>query len=189
MRRLPSLLPSVLAAVLLTGCAWPLLAVGVGIQGAVSAGSDVVSGLKWWEDRKFQAEANKALQAQAEEIKKLREEIWRLNRAYFIEDRTDVSEDVRDSLKQELITLEKEFPDLITKDSPTQRVGAPLDGTGSTVTNKYAIFSDAGLNRFDGNGTHVFELPADATGNVTVATGRVPILVGGALKYLRYFDD
>lgn len=59
---------------------------------------------------------------------KLREEIWRLNRAYFIENRTDVSEDVRDALKQELIKLEKEFPELITPDSPTQRVGAPLDG-------------------------------------------------------------
>lgn len=60
--------------------------------------------------------------------KKLREEIKRLNRAYFIENRTDVSEDVRDALKQELIHLEKEFPDIITADSPTQRVGAPLDG-------------------------------------------------------------
>ena len=60
--------------------------------------------------------------------KKLREEIWRLNRAYFIEDRTDVSEDVRDALKQELIAIEKEFPELVTPDSPTQRVGAPLDG-------------------------------------------------------------
>ncbi|MBI5155995.1 NAD-dependent DNA ligase LigA [Candidatus Peregrinibacteria bacterium] len=61
-------------------------------------------------------------------IGKLREEIWRLNRAYFIEDKSDVSEDVRDALKQELIKLEKEFPELITPDSPTQRVGAPLDG-------------------------------------------------------------
>lgn len=61
-------------------------------------------------------------------ILKLRAEIWRLNKAYFIENRTDVSEDVRDSLKQELIALEKEFPDLVTPDSPTQRVGAPLDG-------------------------------------------------------------
>jgi len=61
-------------------------------------------------------------------ITKLRSEIWRLNRAYFLEDTTDVSEDVRDSLKQELIALEKEFPDLITADSPTQRVGIPLDG-------------------------------------------------------------
>src|SRR3990167_3484601 len=61
-------------------------------------------------------------------VRKLREEIWRLNRAYFIENRTDVSEDARDSLKQELIALENEFTDLITPDSPTQRVGAPLDG-------------------------------------------------------------
>jgi NAD-dependent DNA ligase len=43
-------------------------------------------------------------------IAKLREEIWRLNKAYFIQDRSDVSEDVRDALKQELIALEKEHP-------------------------------------------------------------------------------
>lgn len=61
-------------------------------------------------------------------IEKLREEILKLNRAYFIENRTDVSEDVRDALKQELIALETEFPEFITKDSPTQRVGSALDG-------------------------------------------------------------
>jgi len=59
---------------------------------------------------------------------KLKEEIWRLNKTYFIDDRSDVSEDVRDALKKELIDLESQFPDLITSDSPTQRVGAPLDG-------------------------------------------------------------
>src|SRR3990167_5842386 len=67
-------------------------------------------------------------QQASQRIEKLRKEIWRLNRAYFIENRTDVSEDVRDSLKKELIALEKEFPNLVTADSPTQRVGAPLDG-------------------------------------------------------------
>ncbi|MFA6523114.1 MAG: NAD-dependent DNA ligase LigA [Candidatus Peribacteraceae bacterium] len=61
-------------------------------------------------------------------IQKLRDEIRRVNRAYFISDKPLVSEDVRDALKQELIALEKEFPDLVTPDSPTQRVGAPLDG-------------------------------------------------------------
>jgi DNA ligase (NAD+) len=61
-------------------------------------------------------------------LAKLRDEIKRLNVAYFIDNRTDVSEDVRDALKQELIALEKEHPDLVTPDSPTQRVGAPLDG-------------------------------------------------------------
>jgi DNA ligase (NAD+) len=59
---------------------------------------------------------------------KLRDEIWRLNKAYFIDNKEEASEDVRDALKQELIALEKEFPDVITADSPTQRVGAPLDG-------------------------------------------------------------
>ncbi len=61
-------------------------------------------------------------------IKKLRDEIWRLNQAYFNEDKSEVSEDVRDALKQELIALETEFPDLVTPESPTQRVGAPLSG-------------------------------------------------------------
>lgn len=59
---------------------------------------------------------------------KLRAEIRRLNTAYFIEDREEASEDVRDALKQELIAIEQEYPELITEDSPTQRVGAPLDG-------------------------------------------------------------
>lgn len=63
-----------------------------------------------------------------ERITKLKTEIRRLNRAYFIEDKSDISEDVRDALKQELMALEKQFPDLVTPDSPTQRVGAPLDG-------------------------------------------------------------
>lgn len=66
--------------------------------------------------------------AAQDRIEQLKAEIWRLNKAYFIENRTDVSEDVRDALKQELIALEAEFPELITPDSPTQRVGAPLDG-------------------------------------------------------------
>lgn len=66
--------------------------------------------------------------AAAARIEKLKEEIWRLNRAYFIENKPRASEDVRDALKQELIALEKEHPDLMTPDSPTQRVGAPLDG-------------------------------------------------------------
>ncbi|MBT4119986.1 MAG: NAD-dependent DNA ligase LigA [Candidatus Peribacter sp.] len=59
---------------------------------------------------------------------KLRDEIWRLNKAYFIDDKEEASEDVRDALKQELIALEAAHPEIITPDSPTQRVGAPLDG-------------------------------------------------------------
>ena len=68
--------------------------------------------------------------------KKLRDEIWRLNKAYFIDDTEEASEDVRDALKQELIALEKEHPEIITADSPTQRVGAPLDGRLPKITHR-----------------------------------------------------
>jgi DNA ligase (NAD+) len=63
----------------------------------------------------------------AERINQLKAELLRLNRAYFTENKSLVPEEVRDSLKRELIALETQFPDLITADSPTQRVGAPLD--------------------------------------------------------------
>ncbi len=60
-------------------------------------------------------------------INQLKAEILRLNRAYFTENKTLVPESVRDSLKAELIALETAYPDLVTSDSPTQRVGAALN--------------------------------------------------------------
>ncbi len=60
-------------------------------------------------------------------IAQLKKEIKRLNSAYFTENKSLVPETVRDSLKRELIELETTYPELITPDSPTQRVGAPLD--------------------------------------------------------------
>jgi len=61
-------------------------------------------------------------------IEKLKEKINKLNYKYFVLNETEVSESVRDSLKKELIELEQEYPDLITPDSPTQRVGSVLSG-------------------------------------------------------------
>jgi DNA ligase (NAD+) len=61
-------------------------------------------------------------------IEKLREEIRKLNYEYFVLDRSKVSEAVRDSLKRELINLENRFPELVSPDSPTQRVGSVLSG-------------------------------------------------------------
>ncbi len=76
--------------------------------------------------------------AASERIASLKAEIWRLNRAYFVDNTTLVPEAVRDSLKKELIELETKFPQLITPDSPTQRVGAPLDGRLPKVRHLYA---------------------------------------------------
>lgn len=64
----------------------------------------------------------------AERIVKLRELINNYRYHYHVLDESIMSEAAADSLKHELSELEKAFPDLITPDSPTQRVaGKPLD--------------------------------------------------------------
>lgn len=74
-------------------------------------------------------------------IAKLREEIRRANYAYFVLDQSVVPESVRDALKKELIHLETQFPDLITPDSPTQRVGSVLSERFAKVAHKSAKWS------------------------------------------------
>ncbi|MDO8512719.1 MAG: NAD-dependent DNA ligase LigA [bacterium] len=56
-------------------------------------------------------------------IIKLREEIEYHRHLYHVLDKQEISDSALDSLKHELYGLEQQFPDLITKDSPTQRVG------------------------------------------------------------------
>ncbi len=63
-----------------------------------------------------------------ERILKLREIINDYRYHYHVLDESIMSEAAADSLKHELAKLEEEYPELITPDSPTQRVaGKPLD--------------------------------------------------------------
>ncbi len=63
-----------------------------------------------------------------ERVEKLRKVIDEYRYAYHVLDREDISPEALDSLKHELATLEEEYPELITPDSPTQRVaGKPLE--------------------------------------------------------------
>ncbi len=63
-----------------------------------------------------------------ERILKLRKLIDRYRYEYHVLDTQEVSDAVNDSLKHELFTLEQEYPEFISDDSPTQRVGGkPLD--------------------------------------------------------------
>ena len=57
------------------------------------------------------------------EIKKLRETIHHYRYAYHVLDRSLISDGALDSLKHNLWILEQKYPDLITSDSPTQRIG------------------------------------------------------------------
>jgi DNA ligase (NAD+) len=69
-------------------------------------------------------------------IEALKKEILQRNYEYFVLDESHVSEAVRDALKRELVALEAEFPDLVTPDSPTQRVGSVLSGKFPKVMHK-----------------------------------------------------
>ena len=65
-------------------------------------------------------------EAQAKKkIEKLREEINFHNHRYYVLDNPAISDAEYDQLMRELEALEKQFPHLITPNSPTQRVGAP----------------------------------------------------------------
>src|SRR3989344_1223444 len=64
-----------------------------------------------------------------ERIDKLKKTINHHRYLYHVLDRQEMSDEALDSLKKELFDLEQKFPDLITSDSPTQRVaGEPLEG-------------------------------------------------------------
>lgn len=63
-----------------------------------------------------------------ERIEKLKKEINYHRYLYHVLDRPDISDSAFDALKNELEGLELKFPEFITPDSPTQKVGGePLD--------------------------------------------------------------
>ena len=59
----------------------------------------------------------------AKRMEQLREEIRRHDRLYYEEAASVISDREYDRLYKELVDLETQFPDLVTPDSPTQRVG------------------------------------------------------------------
>jgi DNA ligase (NAD+) len=78
-------------------------------------------------------------------IEKLKEAINHHRHLYHVLDRQEISDEALDSLKKELFNLEQEYPDLVTKDSPTQRVGGePLKAFKKVVHKKRMLsFNDA----------------------------------------------
>ena len=74
-------------------------------------------------------------------ILKLRELINDYRYHYHVLDESIMSEAAADSLKHELSTLEAEFPELITPDSPTQRVAGRALDKFSKVTHEKRMIS------------------------------------------------
>jgi len=71
----------------------------------------------------------------------LRDEIERHSRLYYVLDQPEISDAEFDSLLRELGELEERFPELRTPDSPTQRVGAPVQSALAAVTHAVPMLS------------------------------------------------
>ncbi|PKL75276.1 MAG: DNA ligase, partial [Candidatus Melainabacteria bacterium HGW-Melainabacteria-1] len=105
----------------------------------------------------------------AQELEAMRAEIWRHNHAYYVLDQPSISDHDYDRLYRQLLDLETRHPELITPDSPTQRVGARLSGRLPVVTHDYPLYSlDNAFNReelvaFDARVRKLLELPEDET--------------------------
>lgn len=74
-------------------------------------------------------------------IEKLKKEIDFHRYNYHVLDQETISEAALDSLKLELYRLENEFPDLITPDSPTQRVAGEVNDKFSKVIHRHPMIS------------------------------------------------
>lgn len=63
------------------------------------------------------------------------------NHLYYQKSKTEISDLEFDQLLKELIEIEKEFPQLQSPDSPTQRVGGTITKEFSTVVHRYPMLS------------------------------------------------
>ncbi len=68
----------------------------------------------------------KTLMESQKRVAILRDEIAAHNHAYYVMDKPSISDKAYDALYQELVAIEKAYPELIVSDSPTQRVGGTV---------------------------------------------------------------
>ncbi len=88
-------------------------------------------------------------------LESLREQIRYHGRKYYTEDDPEISDFEYDQLYHQLETLESQFPELVTPDSPTQKVGGAVYNTFAPVTHQVPLeslhdsFSEEEMRDFD----------------------------------------
>ena len=81
-------------------------------------------------------------------VKKLREELRYHSYLYYVLDKPEISDFEFDKMYRELVDFESKYPELITQDSPTQRVGGKATGDFKKVEFKKHMLSLS--NAFNG---------------------------------------
>src|SRR4051812_20680278 len=88
-------------------------------------------------------------------VAKLREAIDHYRYQYHVLNTLEISEEALDALKKELVDIETQFPELVTPDSPTQRVAGGIAEGFKKITHKVAqwsfndAFSETDIREFD----------------------------------------
>ena len=76
-----------------------------------------------------------------QKIEELRKKLHRWNHAYYVLDNPEVDDAVYDAVMRELIELEKKYPELVTPDSPSLRIGTEPVSIFKKVTHKTPLYS------------------------------------------------
>ncbi len=71
----------------------------------------------------------------------LRRAIWEHRKRYYVDAEPVISDSEYDALERELLRIEDAWPDLVTSDSPTRRVGAEVSGDLPTVRHAFPMLS------------------------------------------------
>ncbi len=121
---------------------------------SLAAGAGAISGFFWLRGAFFTQHCSSSSDKQcdtiardmtkaeaAKRVEKLRESIDQYRYEYHVLDTVSISDSALDSLKHELYKLEQEFPDLVTPDSPTQRVGGKALEKFQKVTHVHPMLS------------------------------------------------
>ena len=86
----------------------------------------------------------------ARRLDELRTSIRHHDHLYYVKDRPEISDSEYDRLFRELVELETAYPDLVTGDSPSQRVGAaPLAELGKVLHEKPMLSLDSIMDKTD----------------------------------------
>ncbi len=89
------------------------------------------------------------------EVERLRAELWRHNRLYYVEAKPEISDLEYDRLLKRLEQIEREHPELDAPDSPTHKVGGePIEGFTQVdhrvpMLSIENVYEEEGVRKFD----------------------------------------